>query len=142
MEGKEFCSIIIISLLIGEIDSMTRQQIKNAAKIVKRNCMNKNNVTEDLIGDIEKGKFIEERPVMCYIACVYKTTQIVKNNKINYEASLKQVQINYPDDMKEGMLISIENCKGLLKKYKDLCESAYWTAKCIYEDNPKNFLFP
>ncbi|KAI8432153.1 hypothetical protein MSG28_004624 [Choristoneura fumiferana] len=27
------------------------------------------------------------------------------------------------------------------KKYKDLCEASYWTAKCIYEDDPKNFVF-
>ncbi|XP_050668877.1 general odorant-binding protein 72-like [Leptidea sinapis] len=120
---------------------MTRQQLKNAAKLVKKNCMAKNNVTEDLIGDIEKGKFIQQRAVMCYIACVYQTTQIIKNNKISYEASVKQVNMNYPAEMKDAMLVSIENCKSIPKKYKDICESAYWTARCIYEDNPGNFLF-
>ncbi|CAK1543056.1 unnamed protein product [Leptosia nina] len=95
----------------------------------------------ELIGDIEKGKFIEERPVMCYVACVYQTTQIIKNNKINYDAAVKQVKMNYPEDMKEAMLTTLENCRNTPKKYKDLCESAYWTAKCIYEDNPPNFLF-
>ncbi|VVC94442.1 unnamed protein product [Leptidea sinapis] len=121
--------------------NMTRQQLKNAAKLVKKNCMAKNNVTEDLIGDIEKGKFIQQRAVMCYIACVYQTTQIIKNNKISYEASVKQVNMNYPAEMKDAMLVSIENCKSIPKKYKDICESAYWTARCIYEDNPGNFLF-
>ncbi|XP_045499679.1 general odorant-binding protein 72-like [Colias croceus] len=140
MEQRDF-SLLIIVIVIACTDSMTRQQIKNAAKLVKKNCMGKNNVTEDLIGDIEKGKFIEERSVMCYIACVYQMTQIVKNNKISYEASIKQVQINYPPEMKEAMLVSIEHCKSTPKKYKDICESAYWTAKCIYEDNPDNFLF-
>lgn len=32
----------------------------------------------DMIGDIEKGKFIEDRKVMCYIACIYQMSQIVR----------------------------------------------------------------
>lgn len=31
-----------------------------------------------MIGDIEKGKFIEDRKVMCYIACIYQMSQIVR----------------------------------------------------------------
>nr|AOG12870.1 odorant binding protein [Eogystia hippophaecolus] len=121
---------------------MTRQQLKNSSKMLKKQCMGKNQVTEDLIGDIEKGKFIEDRNVMCYIACIYQMLQVVKNNKLSYEASLKQVDMMYPADIKEAAKATITKCQDVSKKYKDLCESSYWTAKCIYEDDPKNFIFP
>ncbi|KPJ06554.1 General odorant-binding protein lush [Papilio machaon] len=120
---------------------MTRQQLKNSAKMLKKTCMAKNDVTEDLIGDIQKGKFIEERNVMCYIACIYQMSQIVKNNKLSYEASLKQVDMMYPPELKTSVKASIENCKDISKKYADICEASYWTAKCLYEDNPKDFIF-
>lgn len=32
------------------------------------------------ISDIEGGKFIEDRNVMCYIACIYTMTQVVSTN--------------------------------------------------------------
>ncbi|XP_046968257.1 uncharacterized protein LOC124535899 [Vanessa cardui] len=142
MDPKDFSIFIILAVLAGGTDSMTRQQLKKSTKMLKNNCMAKNDVTEDMVGDIEKGKFIQEKSVMCYIACIYQMSQIVKNNKLNYEASLKQVDIMFPPDMKEAMKSSIEKCKDISKKYKDICEASYWTAKCIYDDNPKNFVFP
>ncbi|XP_050344018.1 general odorant-binding protein 72-like [Nymphalis io] len=142
MDRKDFSLLIILIVLASGTDSMTRQQLKNSSKMLKKNCMGKNDVTEDLVGDIEKGKFIQDKNVMCYIACIYQMSQIVKNNKLNYEASIKQVDIMFPVDMKDAMKSSIEKCKDISKKYKDICEASYWTAKCIYEDNPKNFVFP
>ncbi|KAL4711137.1 hypothetical protein ACJJTC_009508 [Scirpophaga incertulas] len=120
---------------------MTRQQIKNATKMLKKNCMAKNQVTEDQIGSIDKGKFIEDKNVMCYIACIYQMSQIVKNNKLSYDASIKQVDMMWPPELKASAKKSIDNCKQISAKYKDLCEASYWTAKCMYEDNPADFIF-
>ncbi|CAH2090299.1 unnamed protein product [Euphydryas editha] len=141
MDRRDFSLLIIVTVLASGTDSMTRQQLKNSSKMLKKNCMGKNDVTEDMVGDIEKGKFIEDRKVMCYIACIYQMSQIVKNNKLSYESSIKQVDMMFPAEMKDAMKTSIENCKDISKKYKDICEASYWTAKCIYEDNPKNFVF-
>ncbi|XP_026330788.1 general odorant-binding protein 72-like [Hyposmocoma kahamanoa] len=122
--------------------SMTKQQLKNSMKLLRKTCLGKSGVEEDKIQGIMKGIFIEEKEVMCYIACVYQMSQIVKNNKLNYDASLKQVDLMYPNEMKESAKRSIEICKDVATKYEDLCESSYWTSKCIYESDPKNFLFP
>ncbi|XP_045537037.1 uncharacterized protein LOC106719796 [Papilio machaon] len=139
--GYRIYLLILISILTRGVHTMTRQQLKNSAKMLKKTCMAKNDVTEDLIGDIQKGQFIEERNVMCYIACIYQMSQIVKNNKLSYEASLKQVDMMYPPELKTSVKASIENCKDISKKYADICEASYWTAKCLYEDNPKDFIF-
>ncbi|CAG9788064.1 unnamed protein product [Diatraea saccharalis] len=81
--------------------------------MLKKACMGKNQVTEDQVGGIEKGKFIEDRNVMCYIACIYQMSQVVKNNKLNYEASMKQVDIMYPPELKDSVKKSILNCKHI-----------------------------
>ncbi|XP_049874881.1 general odorant-binding protein 72-like [Pectinophora gossypiella] len=140
MDQKELCMLVVV-ILACSTDAMTRQQLKNSSKMLKKNCMAKIGVAEDLIGNIEKGQFIEERDVMCYIACIYQMTQVVKNNKLNYEASLKQVDIMYPPELKDSAKAAIEKCKDISKKYKDICEASYWSAKCMYEYDPKSFIF-
>ncbi|CAG4996587.1 unnamed protein product [Parnassius apollo] len=137
----KLCLLMFVIIFAFGTDAMTRQQLKNTGKMLKKKCMEKNDVTEDLIGDIDKGKFIEQRNVMCYIACIYQMTQVVKNNKLSYEASIKQVDMMYPPEIKDSVKASIEKCKDVSKKYKDLCEASYWTTKCVYEDNPKDFIF-
>ncbi|KAG7302160.1 hypothetical protein JYU34_013631 [Plutella xylostella] len=141
MERREFGLLIIAVILTSGAEAMTRAQLKNSAKMMKKSCLGKVDVPEENIVDIEKGKFIEEKNVMCYIACIYQMSQIVKNNKLSYEASIKQVDLMYPPDIKDAVKKSIEQCKDVSKKYKDLCEASYWTAKCIYDHDPKIFIF-
>ncbi|KAI5646349.1 hypothetical protein NE865_01811 [Phthorimaea operculella] len=74
----------------------------------------------DKIVNIEKGQFVEEKEVMCYIACIYQLTNIVKNNKISYEASLKQIDIMYPQDVKEPAKKACEHCKDVCKYFSSI----------------------
>ncbi|XP_063538769.1 general odorant-binding protein lush-like [Cydia strobilella] len=137
-----FLTLLTYFLLFNVTYAMTRQQLKNSGKIMKKSCIPKNDVTEDMVGSIEQGKFIEERNVMCYIACIYTTTQVVKNNKLSHEALLKQVDMMFPADMRVAVKAMAEKCKDVSKKYQDICEASYWTAKCMYDADPANFVFP
>ncbi|CAH0726970.1 unnamed protein product, partial [Brenthis ino] len=83
----------------------------------------------------------KELSFLLLVIMLVSNMEAVKNNKLNVEASLKQVDMMFPPEMKDATKASIEKCKDVSKKFKDLCEASYWTAKCIYEDNPKNFLF-
>ncbi|CAH1636936.1 unnamed protein product [Spodoptera littoralis] len=126
--------------------SMTREQIKNSGKLIKKTCSAKNDLTEDEVKDVDKGKFIEKKDFMCYIACVYKMGQTVsfnvKGSTINHDMMLRQVDMMFPNDMKAPVKAAIEHCRPVAKNYKDLCEASYWTAKCIYDFDPANFMFP
>nr|QRF70931.1 odorant binding protein [Semiothisa cinerearia] len=133
--------LVIVIILAGDCDAMTREQLKKTGKMLRKQCLAKVDVEEDKISQIEKGKFVEEKEVMCYVACIYQMTQIVKNNKLSYESAIKQVDLMYPADMKASVKSTIEKCKDVSKKYKDVCEASYWTAKCMYDDNPKDFIF-
>nr|BAV56795.1 odorant binding protein 8 [Ostrinia furnacalis] len=134
--------LLVLILLLDTSFGMTRQQLKNSGKLMKKSCMPKNDVTEEQVGEIEQGKFIEDRNVMCYIACVYSMTQVVKNNKLSYEAVLKQVDMMFPPEMKDAVKAAATQCKDIAKKYKDICEASYWTAKCMYDFDAENFVFP
>ncbi|CAH1636935.1 unnamed protein product [Spodoptera littoralis] len=105
------CCILSIFLFFDQSYGMTRQQLKNSGKLMKKSCMPKNDVTEDEVGDIEKGKFIETRNVMCYIACVYTMSQVVKNNKLSYEAVVKQVDVMFPAEMRDAVKAAATHCK-------------------------------
>ncbi|XP_050550077.1 general odorant-binding protein 72-like isoform X2 [Spodoptera frugiperda] len=124
------------------VHSMTREQIKNSGKLIKKTCSAKNDLTEDEVKDVDKGKFLEKKDFMCYIACVYKMGQSVKGSTINHDMMLRQVDIMFPNDMKAPVKAAIEHCRPVAKNYKDLCEASYWTAKCIYDFDPANFMFP
>nr|AVZ44704.1 odorant binding protein 4 [Grapholita molesta] len=137
-----FLELLICFLLFNVTYAMTRQQLKNSGKMMKKSCIPKNDVTEEQVGSIEQGKFIEERNVMCYIACIYTMTQVIKNNKINHDAVTKQIDTMFPADMRVAVKATVDKCKDVSKKYKDICEASYWTAKCMYDADPANFIFP
>ncbi|RVE47000.1 hypothetical protein evm_008384 [Chilo suppressalis] len=146
MEGKKGFhvrfAVLVVLFFIHLSYSMTRQQMKNSGKMMKKSCMPKNDVTEEQVGEIDQGKFLEEKNVMCYIACIYQMTQVVKNNKLNYDAVIKQVDMMFPAELKEPVKAAAAHCKDVGKKYKDICEASYWTAKCMYDFDPKSFVFP
>ncbi|XP_063385220.1 general odorant-binding protein 72-like [Cydia fagiglandana] len=139
---RYFAVVLITTLCIQSSFAMTRAQLKNSGKLLKKTCMPKHDVTEDQIGKIEQGKFLEEKDVMCYIACIYSVGGVVKNNKVTLDAMVKQVDMMFPNEMKDPVKAAIENCKGVAKKYKDICEACYYTAKCLYDTDPSNFVFP
>ncbi|CAH2090301.1 unnamed protein product [Euphydryas editha] len=121
---------------------MTRAQLKKTMTIMKNQCMPKHGVTNDKVGKIEQGVFIEDHDVMCYIACVYKTIQVVKNNRLDKDLISKQVNALYPPELKEPVKKGIEKCISVQDNYEDACEGIFYSTKCLYEDNPANFIFP
>ncbi|CAG9583160.1 unnamed protein product [Danaus chrysippus] len=58
-----------------------------------------------------KGIFAEEKEVMCYVACIMKMANAIKNNKLNYEAAIKQADLLLPDEIKEPAKEAITACK-------------------------------
>ncbi|XP_046967871.1 general odorant-binding protein 19a-like [Vanessa cardui] len=121
---------------------MTRAQLKKTMTIMKNQCMPKNGVTNEQVGKIEQGVFLEDHDVMCYIACVYKTAQVVKNNRLDKDMISKQIDVLYPVEIREPVKKSVAKCILVQTKYEDGCEGIFHAAKCLYDDNPDNFIFP
>nr|AGM38613.1 odorant binding protein [Chilo suppressalis] len=139
---KVNCFLYFVLLSSYFVYSMTRQQLKNSGKLLKKACIPKTNVSEEQIRDIDKGKFIGEKKIMCYIACIYTMSQAIKNNKIQHDVMIKQVETMFPNDIKESAKFAIQQCRGIAKQHKDICEAAFWTTKCLYDADPATFIFP
>ncbi|KAL4711100.1 hypothetical protein ACJJTC_009471 [Scirpophaga incertulas] len=121
---------------------MTRAQLKKTLTVAKKQCVPKIGVSEDKIANIEKGEFIEDPKVMCFVTCVYKTFQVIKDGRLDRDMISKQVNALYPNDMKEPVTRAIDQCFDLQYKYSDVCEAVFYAAKCMYEKDPPNFVFP
>ncbi|XP_038212802.1 general odorant-binding protein 72-like [Zerene cesonia] len=136
--------LVILTFLITIIvcDAMTMKQIKSTGKMMRKSCQPKNNVEDEKIDAIAAGQFIEEKEVMCYIACIMKMANAIKNGKLNYEAAMKQADLLLPDEIKEPTKAAITACRKVADSYKDLCEASFHVTKCIYNENPSIFFFP
>ncbi|XP_026752852.2 general odorant-binding protein 72 [Galleria mellonella] len=136
-----FILLCVVLCFVGSCIGMTRPQVKKTLQIMKKQCISKVGVPEDKVENIEQGVFIEDRLVMCYIACVYKTLQLVKNNKLDRDLVVKQIDALYPPELKEGTKKGVDKCIHTQDNYSDLCEATFYGAKCLYEFDPPNFIF-
>ncbi|XP_030023055.2 general odorant-binding protein 72 [Manduca sexta] len=129
-----------ILLSLGE--AMTMKQIRNTGKMMRKQCQPKNNVEDEKIDPLGKGVFINEKEVKCYMACIMKMANTIKNGKINYEAAMKQADLLLPEDIKELAKEALTSCRKVADSHKDVCDAAFYISKCIYEYNPDIFYFP
>ncbi|CAK1582853.1 unnamed protein product [Parnassius mnemosyne] len=121
---------------------MSREQLKKTMTVMKKQCMPKHGVNNEKVDKIEQGVFIAEHDVMCYIACIYKVSQVVKNERLNKELISKQVDILYPQELKLSVKKNTAVCVEVQSKYDDPCEGIFYATKCLYEADPPNFIFP
>ncbi|XP_075977200.1 general odorant-binding protein 72-like isoform X2 [Anticarsia gemmatalis] len=133
---------LLVLAFIGFAHGMTRAQVKKTMTIMKNQCMPKNSVTEEQVGSIEQGVFPEDKNVKCYVACVYKNLQVIKNDRLDRAAISKQVDMLYPQELREPTKKAVESCIHVQDKYNDMCEGVFAAAKCLYETNPPCFIFP
>ncbi|XP_059062345.1 general odorant-binding protein 72-like [Achroia grisella] len=129
-------------LLFAFCDAMTMKQIRNTGKMMRKQCQPKNNVEDEKIDPINDGVFIDEKEVKCYMACVMKMANAVKNGKLDYPSALKQVDLLLPDEIKQPAKDAIIACKKVSDPYKDICDAVFHVTKCIYNHNPGIFYFP
>nr|QLI62021.1 odorant-binding protein 18 [Streltzoviella insularis] len=136
--------ILLVKLLILTTFcyAMTMKQIKSTGKMMRKSCQPRNNVEDEKIDPIQNGVFIEEKEVMCYMACIMKMANTIKNGKLNYDAAIKQADLLLPEEIKEPAKEAITACKKVADSHKDICEASFHVTKCIYKYNPDIFYFP
>ncbi|GAB0093625.1 hypothetical protein DMENIID0001_087930 [Sergentomyia squamirostris] len=98
--------------------------------------------TDDLIEEVNKGFFPDNRSLKCYTNCILEMTQTVSRGRIDYRMSLTQIDLLFPEEMKEPAKKTLEACRGSMKGIKDHCEASYNYLQCMYRVNKKFFYFP
>lgn len=91
--------------------------------------------------DLRNGQLPNEKPLKCYIHCCLEMTGMMKKNKLNYDATLKQIDMLMPDEMKDVYRTALQVCKESGAGIKDACDAAYAIFKCMYKEYPE-MLFP
>ncbi|XP_045512430.1 general odorant-binding protein 72-like isoform X1 [Pieris brassicae] len=134
--------VFIVVLVLALCNAMTMKQLKSTGKMMRKTCQQKNNVEDEHVDAISKGEFREEKEVMCYIACIMKMANAIKNGKLNYESAMKQADLLLPEEIKEPTKAAITACRKVADSYKDICEASFHVTKCIYNENPDVFFFP
>lgn len=116
----------------------------------------------EMADGIRNGIIPDEKPIKCYVHCCLELTGMVcceyrnslqssslsirfvqqmKKNKINYDATIKQIDLLMPDDIKDPYKNALGMCKDSGVGIKDNCDAAYAILKCLMKEYPE-MLFP
>lgn len=90
---------------------------------------------------VRNGQLPNEKPFKCYVHCCLEMTGMMKKNKLNYDATIKQIDTMMPDETKDDYRKALQNCKESGVGIKDACDAAYAILTCMFKENPK-MLFP
>lgn len=93
---------------------------------------------------MKKGIFSEEnKDLKCYTLCVAQMAgTLSKKSEISVSKTLGQIENLLPAEIKEHSLKVFQACKEVQNGYKEPCDRTFYTAKCMYNFNPKKFFFP
>ncbi|XP_053676284.1 general odorant-binding protein 72-like [Anopheles nili] len=119
----------------------TVEQMLKSGEMIRSVCLGKAKVSEDLVNGLRDSQFVDVKELKCYVNCVMEMMQTMKKGKLNYEASMKQIDTIMPDELAEPMRRALDICRNASDGIKNNCDSAYAMLQCISKNNPK-FIFP
>nr|UYS88359.1 odorant binding protein 7 [Aromia bungii] len=123
--------------------AMTEKQLNATKKLVRNTCINKAKSTPEQVEGLQKGEFIEDKNVQCYLYCILNTYKLIrKDNSFDWEGGIKALEANAPPSIAAPGVNTIEKCKDAVKTTNDKCTASFEIAKCIYADNPGNYFLP
>ncbi|XP_043504616.1 general odorant-binding protein 72-like [Polistes fuscatus] len=114
---------------------MTLEQMQKTAVGIRNSCITKTGVKTELVDGLKTGQFPEDHELQCYTQCVMKTIRTFKNQKVDVDMVIKQVEMMMPVDMQDAMKASAKKC-GALEPADDICVTAFNYVKCNYNENP------
>ncbi|XP_015182716.1 PREDICTED: general odorant-binding protein 72-like isoform X2 [Polistes dominula] len=120
---------------------MTLEQMQKTATGIRNSCITKTGVKAELVDGLKTGQYPEDHDLQCYTQCVMKTIRTFKNQKVDVDMVIKQVEMMMPVDMQDAMKASAKKC-GALEPADDVCVTAFNYVKCNYNENPDIFFFP
>ncbi|XP_017882661.1 general odorant-binding protein 72-like [Ceratina calcarata] len=121
--------------------SVSNEQLEKMVKSMRKTCMQKVGVSEDLVNGVSKGEFPDDENLKCYSYCILKAMRGYKNGGIDFAMITKQIDAMLPPDRGALIKVAINSCRSL-DFDGDPCEATYKYLKCYYEADPVTFFFP
>ncbi|XP_055628925.1 general odorant-binding protein 72-like [Toxorhynchites rutilus septentrionalis] len=126
---------------IGVEGKATVEQMMKTGEMLRSVCMGKTKVSLELVEGLRESKFPDVKELKCYVNCVLEMSQMIKKGKVNYEATMKQIDTIMPDELAEPMRKAVDICRNSADGIKNNCDAAYAVVKCVSDNNPK-FVVP
>ncbi|KAG5874293.1 hypothetical protein JTB14_005723 [Gonioctena quinquepunctata] len=112
-------------------------KLEEIAERLHRVCTNRSEVAEETIAGVATGIFPEDIRIKKYMECLLLEAKVMdQNHVINYEP----IEKYSPPQLKEKLLHRIQNCYDKTEGITPLYQRIYDLMKCVYEDDPENFI--
>ncbi|CAD7087116.1 unnamed protein product [Hermetia illucens] len=115
--------------------------MKKSAQMLRDVCQPKFKISDEVANGIKDGIVPDEQNVKCYINCVLEMMNSIKKGKLNYEASVKQIDLLLPDRLKDSFKAGLAACRNSIDGIRNHCEAATVLLKCLKANIPE-FFFP
>ncbi|XP_003690412.1 general odorant-binding protein 99b-like [Apis florea] len=132
---------ILTFVALKPVKSMSADQVEKLAKNMRKSCLQKIAITEELVDGMRRGEFPDDHDLQCYTTCIMKLLRSFKNGNIDFDMIIKQLEITMPpEEVAIGKEI-VEACRN--EEYTgDDCQKTYQYVQCHYKQNPEKFFFP
>ncbi|XP_055678340.1 general odorant-binding protein 72-like [Lutzomyia longipalpis] len=143
MCGKLVLSLGLLAIFVTiSVEAVSFEDAKQLATYFSEPCRRKYRVSNEIIESVNKGNFPEDRELKCYANCMLEATGTVSRGRINYRMTIQQIDLFFPEEMKDPAKKTVDACRGSVKGFKDYCDASYSYVQCMYKNNRKYFYFP
>ncbi|XP_058463907.1 general odorant-binding protein 72-like [Malaya genurostris] len=126
---------------LGVDGKATMEQMLKTGEMMRNVCLGKTKANEDQVNGLRESKFPDVKELKCYVNCIMEMMQTIRKGKLNYDATIKQIETIMPDELAEPMRVALDICRDSGDGIKNHCDASYSIMQCISKNNPK-FIVP
>ncbi|XP_035784121.1 general odorant-binding protein 72-like [Anopheles albimanus] len=143
--GLRFLLLLLLLLVYRALSpaegKATVEQMMKSGEMMRSVCVGKTKVSVELVDGLRESKFADVKELKCYVNCLMEMMQTMRKGKLNYDASIKQIDTIMPDELAGPMRAALDICRTAADGIKNNCDAAYAMLQCLSKNNPK-FIFP
>ncbi|CAH1974553.1 unnamed protein product [Acanthoscelides obtectus] len=129
---KVYAVLVVIGAIFGDCCSQKYTEQEKAVVIKNRDeCIVETKVNPALLEKADKGLFVDDPKLHCFIKCFYQKTGFVTESG---EPILSNIRNRLPASMDKDRAIELVKKCQQSRKGRNPCENVYLIHKCYYEN--------
>ncbi|XP_017765649.1 PREDICTED: general odorant-binding protein 99b [Eufriesea mexicana] len=136
-----FLITLLAFVVLRPVASVSLEQMEKMAMNLRKSCLKKIDTTEALVDGFRRGEFPDDYNLMCYTTCIMKLLRTFKNEKMDFDMMIKQVELSMPPENLPSVIDAINKCRHV-EYTGDECQKTYQFVQCYYKQDPTYFAFP